>query len=268
MGNESKSLWISMGAGLMAAFLMYSYSQEKKAEFDKQYGSLKTVVRAKQNISEMQTIDETMLEVTERPADYVDNNMINKPDYAIGQVAAIPITAGEIISENKLLPIGPETGIGLAVAPRKRAVTIPVDDVRSVAKLIRPGDRVDIFAAIDIGKGATARREVTLLLSDVAILATGTTMANQLPRKFESDGTGKSVLIQSMIGDTKYSTLTIEVTPKEAQDLVYLLSTSPANIYFTMRNPNDREALPRMPTSTSESLLGKPAESAAPPAGR
>jgi pilus assembly protein CpaB len=258
MNNESRTLWISLGAGLFAAFLLYSYSQEKKAEYDKTYGAMKNIVVAKVNIAEMSTIDDTMLEVVERPADFIEPGALQDPEQAVGQVAGKAIKKGEQLLDSKLLLPGPETGISLQVAPSKRAVTLPIDEVRGVAKLIRPGDRVDIYAAVDSGKGLAQRREVTMIMQDVVVLATGVNVVNNIPRTVESDSTGKNLILTPLSSDTKYNSLTIEATPKEAQDLIYIISTAPANIFFTLRNPNDRAVPPRLPSSTSDSVMGHP----------
>jgi pilus assembly protein CpaB len=85
------------------------------------------------------------------PSDFIQPDAINVPDEIIGNVAAVPIRKGQMIVKNNLLTPGPDTGISLQVAPSKRAVTITVDEARAVAKLIRPGDRVDIIAAVDSG---------------------------------------------------------------------------------------------------------------------
>lgn len=251
--NESRALWISLGSGLFAAFLLYSYSQEKKAEYDNQMGKTKTIWVAKRNIAELETLDDSLMVAEQRPEAFVEPSAIVDPEEAVGQVAAVPIKAKEQILKTKLLHPGPETGIALQVAPKKRAVTIPIDDARSVAHLIRPGDRVDIFSALDVGKGSTQRRDVIAFMSDVVVLATGVSIMNNIPRSFESDGS-KGINQISLIGDTKYSTITIEATPKEAQDLIYIMTTSPGNIYFTLRNPNDREVLGRMPSSNVDTL--------------
>lgn len=256
--NETRNLWLSIGAALFAAFLLYSYSQEKKAEYDKRFGSTKRVVIAKEDIAEMQTIYDTMVETKELPADFIQPEAITIPDEIIGNVAAVPIRKGQMIVKNNLLTPGPDTGIALQVAPSKRAVTIPVDEVRGVAKLIRPGDRVDIFAAVDSGKGVNQRREVFTMMSDVVVLATGLSVVNNIPRTFEVDSTGKNITQIALTGDTKYTTITVEATPKEAQDLFYIISTAPGNLFFSLRNPNDRNNPPRMPSSTAESVLGKP----------
>lgn len=256
--NDTKTLWISVAAGIFAAFLLYSYSQEKKAEYDKSYGTMTNVVVAKKEILELQTIDDEMLEITQKPANYVEPGAITDPESIIGHVAANPIKRGEQILANKLLQPGPDTGISLQVSPSKRALALPIDEVRGIAKLIRPGDRIDIVAAIDAGKGVNAKREVVTMLTDVPVLATGVNVVNQIPRMFEVDSNSKQITQIALSGDTKYGTITVEVSPKEAQDLVYLLSTSPGNIFFTLRNPNDKAPLQRMPSSNSDSLLGRP----------
>ncbi len=256
--NETRNLWLSIAAGLFATFLLYSYSQEKKAEYDKRFGSTKRVVIAKEDIAEMQTVYDTMVETKEMPADFIQPDAISVPDEIIGNVAAIPIRKGQIIVKNNLLTPGPDTGISLQVAPSKRTVTIPVDEVRGVAKLIRPGDRVDIYAAVDTGKGVNQKREVFTMMQDAVVLATGVSIVNNIPRMFEMDSSGKNITQIALTGDTKYTTITVEATPKEAQDLVYILSTSPGNLFFSLRNPNDRTIPPRMPSSTSDTVLGKP----------
>ncbi|QDK36199.1 Flp pilus assembly protein CpaB [Bdellovibrio sp. NC01] len=256
--NDTRNLWLSIGAGVFATFLLYSYSQEKKAEYDKRFGSTKRVVIAKDDIAEMQTIYDTMVETKELPADFIQPDAITVPDEIIGNVAAVPIRKGQMVLKNNLLTPGPDTGISLQVAPSKRAVTIPVDEVRAVAKLIRPGDRVDIYAAVDNGKGVNQRREVFTMMNDVVVLATGVSVVNNIPRMFELDSSGKNLSQIALTGDTKYTTITIEATPKEAQDLFYILSTAPGNLFFALRNPSDRTIPPRMPSSTSDSVAGKP----------
>ena len=259
--NDTRNLWLSIGAGVFATFLLYSYSQEKKAEYDKRFGSTKRVVVAKEDIAEMQTIYDTMVETKEMPADFIQPDTINVPDEIIGNVAAVPIRKGQMIVKNNLLTPGPDTGISLQVAPSKRAVTITVDEARAVAKLIRPGDRVDVIAAVDTGKGVQQRREVFIMMQDVVVLATGVSVVNNIPRMFELDSTGKNLTQIALTGDTKYTTITVEATPKEAQDLIYIQSTSPGNLYFVLRNPNDRTIPARLPSSTSDTVLGRPAVS-------
>lgn len=258
MQNESRTLWISLGAGLLAAFLLYSYTQEQKATLEKKALSLKEVVVATADIKEMQTIDESMVNVIQVPEDYAQPLHTGNIKDVLGQVAAAPIMKNEQVLQSKLKSPGAETGLSLQVAPDRRAFSLPIDDIRAVARLIRPGDRVDLIANVTAGKGATARTETLMFIQDVVVLATGLSIQNNLPRVFETDPNSKQVSGTSLTGDSKYNTITIEVTPKQSQDLAHLLFTSPSSIYLSLRNPSDRKQDPRLPSSNSDAMLGRP----------
>lgn len=255
--NESRNLWISIGAGVFATFMLYSYSQEKKSEIEKVAGDKVRVVVAREDIRQMDTIYDNVLEIVEKNRRDVEPDAFNTIPAVVGGVAAIPIKKGQTITNNQILELGPETGMAIQVSPGKRAVTIPVNDDRANARLIRPGDRVDIMAIVDSGKGLNQKREVSIFMQDVVILATGLNLHNNLPRTIERDPSGKSLIQTTLTGDTKYSTITIEAKVEEAQDLVYLAATNASSLYFLLRNPNDRKILPRVPASTAESIQSK-----------
>lgn len=258
MNNESRTLWISVAAGVFAMFLVYSFLQEQKAEIVKPYGGKMTVVVASKDINELSTLDDTMIEVQERPQSFVEPAAVKNPEEIVGYVAVAPIKKGEQILMTKLLQPGPETGISLQVQPTKRAVAIPINEYTGVARLIRPGDRIDIIAAVDVGRGVNMRREVATIMFDVPVLATGITVVNNIPRSLEVDESTGKIMQTALTGDTRYTSVTLEVSPKEAQDLVYLMTSGAGNIYFTLKNPNDRTPASRLPSSTAESVLGKP----------
>lgn len=255
--NESRNLWISIGAGIFATFLLYSYSQEKQAALQQEIGEKVRVVVAREDINEMDTIYDNVLEVTERSKKDIEPDSFSDVPSVVGGVAAIPIKKGQSITKNKILEPGPETGMAIQVSPNKRAVTIPVNEERANARLIRPGDRVDIMAVIESGKGLNVKREVTVLMEDVVILATGVNVHNNLPRTIERDPSGKGLIQTTLTGDTKYTNLTIEANLQQAQDLVFLVSTNPSSLYFLLRNPNDRKQNPRLTASSAESLQSR-----------
>lgn len=252
--NEARTFWISVGAALFAVFLLYSYTQEKSAELTKKFGAKQRVVIAAKDINEMETIDETMLQIVERPVDFIEPQAISDPESAVGQVALAPIKKDEQLLQSKIMKPGPVTGLSLQVAPSKRAVSIPIDETRGVSKLLNPGDRIDIVAALDVGKGVNQRREVKTLMQDVVILATGLRVVNELPVLYEK--MGRDDFLKNLRGDTSFNTITIEASPEEAQDLIYILSTSPGSLFLTLRHPSDHTKK-RMQEATIESLLGQ-----------
>ena len=113
------------------------------------------------------------------------------------------------------------------------------------------------MALIDSGKGINQKREVSVFMQDVVILATGVNVHNNLPRTIEKDPSGKNLIQTTLTGDTKYSSITIEADLMQAQDLIFLVSTNPSSLYFLLRNPNDRKIMPRLPASSVESIQSR-----------
>jgi len=252
--NETRTLWISVGSALFAVFLLYSYTQEKSAELTKKFGAKQRVLVATKDINEMETVDETMLEVVEKPVDFIQPQAISDPEDAVGLITLAPIKAKEQVLQSKLIKPGPVTGLSLQVSPSKRAVALPVNEVNSVGRLLNPGDRIDVVASVNVGKGPQQHIEVKTIMQDVVVLSTGPKVVNELPVLHERQG--KEDFLRNMRGDTNFNTITVEAGPEEAQDLIYLLSTAPGSIFLTLRHPSDHMKK-RFPESTIESLLGK-----------
>lgn len=253
--NETKTLWISVGAALFAVFLLYSWSQEQKAALHKKFGSKVQIVIAGKDIAEMEPIDESMLEVAEFPEDFKQPAAISNPEIIIGQMAAAPIKKGEQILNTKLLLPGKDTGLSMQVTPGKRALTIPIDDMRGAAKLIKPGDRLDLVAAVDTGSGLDKKKEVRTIMQDVPVLAVGQNIVDTLPAQLEGDGK-ENYLLNNLRKVTNFSSVTIEGSPTEVQLLIYILSTNPGSLFTILRNPNDRYINP-LKTVDNDDVMGK-----------
>lgn len=254
--NETRTLWISVFIAIFAVFLLYSYTQEKSDQLTKDFGTMSRVVVADRDIKEMETIDETMMIIVERPSKFVHPDALNNPELAVGKVALAPIKKDEVLLESKMLKPGPVTGLSLQVSPGRRAITLPIDDMRGVAKLMKPGDRVDILASLVVGKGLNQSREVRTLMQDILILATGLKITNELPRLFEKRG--REEFIKNLRADTSFDNITIEATPKQSQTLVYILSTSPGSLFLTLRHPSDVGSKVNLPSTTIDALRNRP----------
>ena len=108
------------------------------------------------------------------------------------------------------------------------------------------------LAAIDSGKGADQRREIRTILQDIPILATGLNVINNLPRRFELDADGKKVNRLNLSGNATFTNITVETRPDEAQQLIYILSTSPGSLFVSLRNPNDKLTQPQKVTTVED----------------
>ena len=240
-GNETRTLWISIGAALFSVILLYGWAQDKRANYARKFGQSKTVVVASKDIREFEILDESKLEVVEKPSDFIEPAALQNPTDIVGQIALAPIKKGEQILNTKLVFPDKSTGLSMQVSPGKRAVTIPISEVSGVAKLMKPGDRVDIIAGVDDGEGLKKERRLRTILQDVPVLATGQSIVDNLPIQVIK-GDADNYEIRNLRVDNNYSTVTVEVRPADAQNLFYLISIS-APINFSLRNPNDRNRI-------------------------
>ena len=260
--NETLVLWLSVGLAIFAIMLVYSYTQEKSQALTKRFGAKTTLVVSNRDINEMETLDESMLELTEVPMDFAQPGYVDNLEDAVGLVALAPIQSGEQILDNKIIKPGPVTGLSLQVTPKSRALTIPIDEMRGVAKLIKPGDRVDILAALDVRGQGGSTRHVKTILQNVIILATGLNVVNELPRLHEQ--VGSNDFIKNIRSNADFSSITVEAEPDDIQKLVYILSTSPGSLFLSLRHPNDSLISQQVSrTTTIEGILGLRAVSSA-----
>ncbi len=253
--NETLTLWLSIGSAVFAVMLLYSYTQEKSDQVAKKFGAMSSVVTAVREIGEMETVDDSMIQLKEYPSSFVQPEALLAMEEAIGLVALAPISKGEQVLRTKITRPGPTTGLSLQVSPTKRALTIPIDETRGVAKLLKPGDRVDVIVALDVRDGARSRKEIKTLMQDVVILATGIKVVNELPRVFE-EISGDN-FIRNIRSATDFNSITVEADPKDIQDLVYVMSTSPGSLFLSLRHPSDHDKSRHLPVSSLSSLLGR-----------
>jgi len=124
----------------------------------------------------------------------------------LGTVARFPITAGQPVTQGALVMPGDRGFLAAALGPGMRAVTVPVSANAGVAGFVFPGDRVDLLLTQSVGErgdeGLTASETV---LRNLRVLATDQSTET---RKIE----GKTVV-------TKFSMVTIEVTPRIAEKI-------------------------------------------------
>ncbi len=253
--NETLTLWLSIGSAVFAVMLLYSYTQEKSNQISKKFGAMVSVVTAVRDIGEMETVDDSMIQLKEYPSSFTQPEAIVTMEEAIGLVALAPINEGEQVLRTKITRPGPTTGLSLQVSPTKRALTIPIDETRGVAKLLKPGDRVDVIVALDVRDGSRQRKEIKTIMQDVVILATGIKVVNELPRVFE-EISGEN-FIRNIRAATDFNSITIEADPKDIQDLVYVLATSPGSLFLSLRHPSDHSKNRHLPLSSLNSLLGR-----------
>jgi pilus assembly protein CpaB len=253
MNNRAMTMALLI-AGI-AVFLVSSWVGDVETRARKSYGAKMLIVKAKVDIRESQTITEEMLKLDEIPKKFMEPSAIvfertlkddteNEEEMKkslrsiAGSVALVAIKKEEQITYNKITEPGIRTGLAPQVAPGRRAIAMNVSNQSSVSKLIKPGDRVDVIAVLDMGGGRETKISKTIL-QDVVVLSVGQNVTNNIPRKLEVEGNKTNY--KSLTEDSSYDTVTIEVEPEQAQVVALVAGNGENAITLVLRNNDDTE---------------------------
>jgi pilus assembly protein CpaB len=212
-------LIISVVIGLFAAFLTRSYLGAKdrevakwKAEFDRKNKKIEVIAVKKDlpsgTVLTMNDIGSiTVIEAS------VKGHVVKVEDHLalIGRRTIRPLQESAPVFWSDIE--GGEPGLrGLAndIKTRMRAISINVSGAASVSGMVKPNDHVDVLGTFSFpSKKVQGEMELVTMtiLQDVLVLATG-----------------KETSKTQLLGDSRgaaYNTVTLEVTPREAEMLVF-----------------------------------------------
>lgn len=265
MNNRALSLSLLMAVA--AVLFIESYVSSIEEEAKKKFGTELLVLVAKKDIKEMETINETMLDFKSIPKKFLepaaimtesknpeDKNSIKTLKGLAGTVAIVPIKKGEQLTFNKITEPNMRTGLSPQVAPGRRAISLPVTEINSVSKLIKPGDRIDVIAILDNGGGRENKISKTIL-QDVVVLSVGRYITNNVARLIEADVLGGKERTKSLAEDFSFSSITIEVEPLQAQMIALVMNNGDNSLSFSLRNNEDLERI-NFPGSVLTDVLG------------
>jgi pilus assembly protein CpaB len=139
-----------------------------------------------------------------------------KQDMLVGAVVRKGISAGEPITEGRIVKPGDRGFMAAVLSPGMRGVTIRVDAVTGVAGFVFPGDRVDILLTHQLASRSGKRVATETLLTNVKILAMD-------QRANDQKGPARPA-----------KTVTIEVTPKQAEMIA--VATNIGRLSLTLRS--------------------------------
>jgi pilus assembly protein CpaB len=173
----------------------------------------KSVLIARSTIQRGQLLKPDDLAWEPWPEGGIDKNYIligtRTPDAFSGWVARMPISAGEPITEQKIIAPGNRGFLAAVLHPGMRAVSVPVSVTSGISGFVFPGDQVDLLVTYTMqdaprpgatNQGGTLEHKVSeTVLHDIRVIA--------IDQKLDSKA-GEAVVAK---------TATFEVTPKESE---------------------------------------------------
>lgn len=132
-----------------------------------------TVVIAKKDLPVRTRLTAADLKTKQVPDQYVTPGALGDVNAAAGKITLVPLAQGEVILHSHLLFNDNKAALSYHIPKGLRAMTVQVDDVRSVAGFIQPGDHVDVLAYLPAGGSSSQKTaaQARIIAADVVVLA-------------------------------------------------------------------------------------------------
>lgn len=227
------------GAGVYTAndYINNTLTEEKRLLAEQHQQEKVTVVVPRISMAKGETITEENLSLRSIPVDYAHSDSVREGNFtdALGQRLAYDIEIGKPLLWAHL-ELGKNGTFSSLLDDGRRALTISVDEINSLSGFLQPDDKVDLFLTYSTG----GNRVTQLLMPQLRVIATGTLT------RAPDDG---------RMSTTNYGTLTVDVTPKEAERLIY--AQSAGSITATLQNPDAKLAVLNTNPTSMANLFGE-----------
>ncbi len=271
--ENKRAIVIALICFLISMLLINAYSKVRRHELTSEFGEEVTVVVAARDIPEYGMIRPDMLTTQAVFKKFRQPNTAETIDDIVGKSTYVPIYAGEQVTFTKLVHQDGRPVLDRQVEKKMRAVTLPISPNTGVARLIRPGNRVDMITTVNYDSDGATMFEVKTIVQNALVLATGKNLQNAVPsrvsrellnyfeeqmearrRKDFSTASMESLAMGRPSDD--YTNVTVQLSPEDAERVLFLSHTlGDSRLYFTLRNSAD-QGTEKLETVILDEVLG------------
>lgn len=241
---------VALVLGAAAAFATYGYlaGVRRQAEADSQ---TVPVLVAKQDLPRGASADELMksgaIEKTRVPRRYVAAGALSTPASVSDRVLAVPVSKGEILTAQRF-QYPSEAGLAFAVPKDLVAVTVPVDEARGLAGLVKPGDRVAVMATV----GGSGNERTRITIPGARVLAVGRSTGVDKPNTAKQAQTTSIGGQTTQGGQVPMANVTLALSPADAEKVVFAAEIG--EVWLALL-PATQSAAPPGPGQTVSTVL-------------
>lgn len=217
--------WIILGValtvGVMAALGARAYLANQMAAIQaRAHGETVGLIVAKRELRRGEVLSTETVAVRAVPVDFAHSGAVtpNEFERIDGQRIAFNVKPGELILWSMLETKRAPT-FSARIAPGRRAITVPVDEINSISGMLEPGDVIDLLVTVD----QQGRKTTVPLLRSVQVMATG--------QRSVDDPKGGERRI--------FATVTLDTTPEQAENII--IAREAGKITALLRNPADKQ---------------------------
>lgn len=254
---ERTNRWLLIGAAalavltgvlLFAALANFGGGDSNKSSTQAVAGDTEVLV-AKQTIQANTKITADMFETASVSSASLVDGAVTDQAQVLGKVARTIVLKGEQLTTNRIGTVEgkAEPGFRDTIPPGRRAVSVKVTEVTSVAGLLLPGDRVDIIATFTENLGQNETVRVETVLQNIEVLAFAQQSLEALP---SLNAQGTPIATDSSEGslgerptdiapNKSAGTATLSLSPEEVQIIV--AAVAKGELTLALRAPADSE---------------------------
>jgi pilus assembly protein CpaB len=242
-----KKLTLPLGllCGIAAAVLAFAYLQDQERRIAGPPPPKVSVLIAKSDVPSGARLVPDMVAVTQVLAETKHPQALDSIADVDGKLTLVPLVKGEQILAPRLGDKPKAMTLAGVVPAGRRAVSVAASDLAGVAGLIEPGDWVDVLAFFEDRDGNKAGGMAVIPLENIQVLAVGKEVHGlEAPKDATSQvaGDAKKANI-STSPTTPYFSVTLAVTPEEAQRLMIADRSGNLRLALRARGDVDKAAL-------------------------
>lgn len=248
----------SLAVGVLAAVLTRFYVAAREAEvanrlaqLHERYGAIE-VLCFKRDVPGGTEIVQSDLGLKEVPALGMRGQALQRDSLGdvVGRRTVVAHKRGDVVFWSDIEGGDPSARpLSADVKRQMRAISISCGGASSVSGQVRPNDHVDVIATFDFAEAESRRASgkgelvTCTILQNVLVLATGKDTAKSRARSLGVSPQG-------------YSTVTLEVTPREAEMLAFAEQIK-GRLVLTLRNRNDTSYERELPKVDFDRIRGE-----------
>ncbi len=236
----------AIAVGALAAFMIFNYVGGVEDQANEGAERVDVFVVRKdvpKGLPGEQARDEGYIVQDKIPREFLPASAIRSLDQIDGRVALNNLAANQVLVDGMFVdPAQAQIGFSARIPDNMVAVTVSIDQVRGVAGLLVPGDKVDLLVASTLQEdsdivGVPAMAQSRFVYHSVEILAIGQTATPQPGENITAAGTdGESTDEAAASTAIENSGLITFLVPPEAAQLITALD--PSTLYLTLVGPD------------------------------
>jgi pilus assembly protein CpaB len=236
---------LTIVCGILSAVLVYAAIARNGGTKQTSAETTAATVIAAVDIPARTQITAEMVEVRDVPVRGRTAMALSNVDDVVGKVTRYPVGLDEQFTSSKVVSVGGTENVdslSFAVPKGMRAISISADQVLSAGGLVLPGDYVDIMGVLSGTKpdgSIVDNYVVKTILQNVQVLAVAQTIADAAAGGEDTASGGQSGRSSESKPNPEATTLTLLVTPTQAQTL--FLAESNGTLRAVVRGFGDSE---------------------------